>query len=117
SYIVASDNLGPLAGLVAGAALMTDYILTVGCSVSAGIGAVTSAFPSVAPLTVPLGLVVIALIVLGNLRGIREAGTIFAAPTYLFILGMVVMIVLGALHVITAGTSVPESLRGSNYAG
>jgi amino acid transporter len=117
SYIVASDNLGPMAGLVAGAALMTDYILTVAVSVSAGIGAVTSAVPSVERFTVPLGLAVIALIVLGNLRGIKEAGSIFAAPTYLFIFGMIVMIVLGALHVITVGTKVPDSIRNSNYLG
>ncbi|MFN2465809.1 MAG: APC family permease [Candidatus Dormibacteria bacterium] len=117
SYIVASDNLGPLPGLIAGASLMTDYILTVAVSVSAGIGAVVSAVPSIAGLTVPLGLAVIGLIVLGNLRGIKEAGSIFAAPTYLFILGMVAMIILGAFHVFTVGTNVPNSIKASNYTG
>jgi len=68
SYIVASDNLGPVPGLVAGAALMTDYILTVAVSVSAGVEAITSAFPPIASATVPLGLVVILAIMVGNLR-------------------------------------------------
>ncbi|GAC1333046.1 MAG: APC family permease [Candidatus Dormibacteria bacterium] len=117
SYIVASDNLGPLAGLVAGASLMTDYILTVAVSVSAGIGAVVSAIPSLTAFTVPLGLAVIGLIVLANLRGIKEAGTIFTAPTYLFVLGMLVMIALGILHVLTQGTHVEASIRESNYTG
>ncbi|MGI8609868.1 MAG: APC family permease [Candidatus Dormibacteria bacterium] len=117
SYIVASDNLGPLAGLIAGASLMTDYILTVAVSVSAGIGAVVSAFPSMAPYTVPMGLAVIGLIVLANLRGIKEAGTIFTAPTYLFVFGMLVMIAIGAIHVVTQGTHVDVSIRASNYTG
>ena len=117
SYIVASDNLGPVAGLVAGASLMTDYILTVAVSVSAGISAVTSAFDKLAPFTVPLGLAVIALIVLGNLRGLKEAGSIFAAPTYLFILGMFALIIFGVFHWVTQGTAVSPSLRNSNYFG
>jgi amino acid transporter len=117
SYIVASDNLGPIAGLTAGAALMTDYILTVAVSVSAGVGAVTSAFPALASATVPLGLGVILLIVLGNLRGIREAGSIFAAPTYLFIGGMGLLIAGGLFHLATQGAAVPADIRQSNYIG
>ncbi|HEV1997766.1 MAG TPA: APC family permease, partial [Candidatus Dormibacteraeota bacterium] len=117
SYIVASDNLGPVAGLVAGASLMTDYILTVAVSVSAGVSAVTSAFPKITYLTVPMGLAVIGLIVLGNLRGLKEAGSIFAAPTYLFILGMAALILFGIFHAVTTGTAVEPSLRDSNYQG
>jgi len=117
SYIVASDNLGHVPGLVAGASLMTDYILTVAVSVSAGGGAVVSAFPDLRGFIVPLGLLVIALLVLGNLRGIREAGSLFAAPTYLFIAAMGALIVFGIVHVITQGTAVPELLRHSNYIG
>jgi len=117
SYIVASDNLGHVPGLVAGASLMTDYILTVAVSVSAGVGAVVSAFPDLHGFIVPLGLLVIALLVLGNLRGIREAGSLFAAPTYLFIAAMGALIVFGIVHVITQGTAVPELLRHSNYIG
>lgn len=85
SYIVAKDNLGPNYGLVAGAALVTDYILTVAVSVSSGIAAITSAYPQVSPYTVPLCVGVIVLITLSNLRGIRESAGIFALPTYLFI--------------------------------
>ena len=117
SYIVASDNLGHVPGLIAGASLMTDYILTVAVSVSAGVGAVVSAFPGLARYTVPLGLLVIALLVLGNLRGIREAGNLFAAPTYLFIAAMGALIVFGIVHLLTQGTAVPEALRHSNYVG
>jgi amino acid transporter len=117
SYIVASDNLGHVPGLIAGAALMTDYILTVAVSVSAGVGAVTSAEPSLSPYIVPMGLSVIALLVLGNLRGIREAGTIFSLPTYLFILAMVALIIFGIIHLVTQGAAVPETLRHSNYVG
>ena len=107
SYIVASDNLGHVPGLIAAAALMTDYILTVAVSVSAGIGAVTSAFPSMQAYTVPLGVFVILLIVVANLRGIREAGSIFAVPTYLFITATVALIVLGLFHLITQGANTP----------
>ena len=117
SYIVASDNLGHVPGLVAGASLMTDYILTVAVSVSAGVGAVTSAFPALSRFTVPLGLLVIALLVIGNLRGIREAGNLFAVPTYLFILAMAGLVLVGIAHLLTQGTAVPGSLRHSNYVG
>jgi amino acid transporter len=117
SYIVASDNLGHVPGLIAGASLMTDYILTVAVSVSAGVGAVTSAFPGLGRYTVPFGLLVILLLVFGNLRGIREAGTLFAAPTYLFIVAMAALILFGIVHLLTQGTAVPEALRHSNYYG
>jgi amino acid transporter len=85
SYIVARDNLGELPAQIAGASLLTDYILTVAVSISAGIAAITSAFPSLHSLTVPLCLVAIGVIAWGNLRGARESGTIFAIPTYFFI--------------------------------
>ena len=105
SYIVASDNLGPLAGLIAGCALMTSYTLTVAVSVASGVDAVLSAAPSASGFRVQLCLFFIVILMLGNLRGIRESGSIFAAPTYLFILGMVGMVVtilvklaIGDLH-------------------
>ena len=72
SYIVASDALGPQWGLLAGAGLIVDYILTVAVSVAAGVAAVTSAIPSIAPATVPIGLGVIVLLAAGNLRGVRQ---------------------------------------------
>ncbi|WP_258563022.1 APC family permease, partial [Streptomyces phytophilus] len=95
SYIVAGDNLGPVAGLVGAAGLMTDYILTVAVSIASGIAAVTSALPGLMPLRVPLGVLVIAVLLAGNLRGIRQAGTLFAAPTYAFIVAMGALIGYG----------------------
>ena len=95
SYIVASDNLGVLPGLVAAAALLTDYVLTVAVSVAAGVEAMTSAFPELVDARVIIGLVAIALIALGNLRGIRESGNIFAAPTYVFIAALLGLIGIG----------------------
>ncbi|MEV1286969.1 APC family permease [Micromonospora sp. NPDC049679] len=95
SYLVASDNLGPRPALTAAAGLMVDYILTVSVSVASGIAAITSALPTLRPLTVPMGLAVIALLLAGNLRGIRAAGNLFAAPTYAFILAVVVLFGFG----------------------
>jgi amino acid transporter len=95
SYIVASDNLGHVVGLAAAAGLMCDYILTVAVSVSSGIAAVTSAIPSVGDYVVPLGLGVIAVLLYGNLRGVRQAGRVFSIPTYAFILGMLALIAVG----------------------
>ena len=92
SYIVASDNLGHLAGLTAGCALMTSYTLTVAVSVAAGTDNIISAAPGAIPYRVPLCLAFIALLLFGNLRGIRESGSIFAAPTYLFIASMFLMV-------------------------
>jgi amino acid transporter len=95
SYIVASDNLGLHAGLIAAAGLMLDYVLTVAVSVASGVAAVTSAIPSLAPDTVPLGLAVIAILVAGNLRGVRQAGMLFAAPTYMFIVAILLLVAVG----------------------
>jgi amino acid transporter len=96
SYIVASDSLGPLWGLLAGAGLILDYILTVAVSVASGVAAVTSAIPSLTSATVPIGLVVIVLLVAGNLRGVRDAGAAFAGPTYLFV-AAIALVVIGGL--------------------
>jgi amino acid transporter len=100
SYIVASDNLGPLAGLVAGCALMTSYTLTVAVSVAAGTDNIVSAAPAAIPFRVPLCLAFIALLLFGNLRGIRESGSIFAAPTYLFIASMFLMVIVAAVQIV-----------------
>ncbi len=86
AYIVASDNLGTLPGLTAAAALLIDYVLTVAVSVSAGVAAITSIVPSLFPERVLLAVVIVGVLALGNLRGIRESGTIFMAPTYLYLL-------------------------------
>ncbi|MFI5272912.1 MAG: APC family permease [Ktedonobacterales bacterium] len=106
SYIVARENLGNLPGLVAAAALLIDYVLTVSVSVSSGIDALVSAEQPLAPFAVPLGVVCVMLILVVNLRGVRESGTIFAAPTYLFILSFLIMIGAGILHAATSGGGV-----------
>jgi amino acid transporter len=85
AYIVAKDNLGTYAGLIAGAALLIDYVLTVAVSVAAGVAAITSAFPALFDHRIALGVAFIAMITTANLRGIRESGALFAAPTYIFI--------------------------------
>ncbi|HZT09090.1 MAG TPA: APC family permease [Chloroflexota bacterium] len=95
SYIVTKDNLGTWPSLVAASALLIDYVLTVAVSISAGVAAVTSAIPPLLPYTVELAVGFVILITLINLRGVRESGTIFAAPTYLFIGSIVLMLVAG----------------------
>lgn len=95
SYIVAKDNLGLLPGLTAGAALLIDYVLTVAVSVSSGIAALTSAVPSLYGHRVALCLLAVALLLIGNLRGVRESGNIFSLPTYLFIGSILVMNAVG----------------------
>lgn len=95
SYIVATDNLGRVPGLVAAAGLMTDYVLTVAVSVSSGMAAVTSALPQLAGDTVLIGVLVIAVLLAGNLRGVRQAGALFAAPTYAFIIAVTALVAVG----------------------
>jgi amino acid transporter len=96
SYIVAKDNLGTKPALLAAAALLTDYVLTVSVSVAAGIAAILSAFPGqFDDLRVPLGVVAIVFVMLINLRGIRESGTVFAAPTYVFLLTTLAVVAIG----------------------
>jgi amino acid transporter len=113
SYIVANDNLGMLPGLTAAAALLIDYVLTVSVSIAAGVAALTSMVPDWLPLTVPMTIAAVVLIAMANLRGIRESGTIFAAPTYLFVVMMYVLIALGLLRLFTGDFSYtpPPSVR------
>ena len=96
AYIVAKENLGTIPSLVAAASLLIDYVLTVAVSVAAGVAALTSAFPHWVPYRVEIGLGFVALIMVGNLRGIRESGRIFAVPTYFFIVSIMAMLGLGA---------------------
>ncbi|NTU70446.1 MAG: APC family permease [Coriobacteriia bacterium] len=103
SYRVASDNLGTNAGLVAGASLLVDYILTVAVSVSAGTAAVTSAIPAASPYRIEIALAFVALLAVANLRGVKESGGLFAVPTYGFIALMVVTIVVGFFRYTTGG--------------
>ena len=101
SYAVASENLGQLPGLTAAASLLIDYTLTVAVSIAAGIAALTSAFPPLYPYRVELAVAAIVLITVGNLRGIREAGNIFAAPTYLFVASILGLIGIGLWQYLT----------------
>jgi len=95
SYIVAKDNLGEVPALVAGSSLLIDYVLTVAVSISSAVAAIVSAVPSMHKHLVLLGVAFIVLITMLNLRGIRESGSIFAVPTYLFLIGVAAMIIFG----------------------
>ncbi len=108
AYIVARENLGTFAGLVTAAALLIDYVLTVAVSVSAGVEAITSALPYLYDFRVVLGGLAIALVTLINLRGVRESGTVFALPTYLFIVSSIILILVGFWK-LTSGALVPKA--------
>ncbi len=103
SYTVARFNLGASAGLLAAAALLADYILTAAVGISAGVGALVSAVPSLLPHMVPLCLGILVVITVLNLRGLREAGTAFAIPTYIFVGALLITIFAGIFRVIASG--------------
>jgi len=103
SYTVASENLGPFAGLLAAAALMIDYILTVAVGISAGVGALVSAAPSLLPHTLGICLLILLFITIVNLRGLRQAGIVFMVPTYIFIFSLLAAIGVGVFKAIAAG--------------
>ncbi len=109
SYIVSHDNLGQLPGLIAAASLLTDYVLTVSVSISAGVAALTSMVPALYPYRVLLGVAFIGLMMILNLRGVRESGTIFSVPTYIFLVIVLVMIVTGIYKWIATGMPAPTS--------
>ena len=96
SYIVAKDNLGTMPGLVAAASLMIDYVLTVSVSIAAGVQALATLFPSLASYVVPIDVALVIVITIVNLRGVRESGSIFAIPTYIFIGSALLLIAVGA---------------------
>ena len=98
SYVVARDNFGPRIAQVAAVALLIDYVVTVAVQIAAGTAAVASAFPAIGPYVTPISIGVILLMCFGNLRGIREAGKIFALPTYLFSGSVILMIVVGIVR-------------------
>jgi amino acid transporter len=106
AYIVAKDNIGETSALIAAAALLIDYVLTVAVSIAAGVAALTSAFPAwhVSRVEMTLGFVVV--LTFGNLRGIRESGRIFALPTYLFVVSLLALIAVGAWRA-AIGTIIP----------
>ena len=112
AYIVAKDNLGTTPGLIAAAALLVDYVLTVSVSISAGVAAITSAAQGtslawISDHKVFLCLILIAFIAIANLRGVRESGALFAGPTYSFVISFVFMVGYGIVHYLVHPTAVP----------
>lgn len=103
SYTVAHQNLGVFAGLLAASALLIDYTLDAAVGISAGIGALTSAFPELHPRTLSLCLLALVLLTLVNLRGLRENGAVFLLPTYLFLACMFIAIAIGLLKAVASG--------------
>ena len=101
SYVVSRENLGETPSLVAGASLLVDYILTVAVSVSAGVAAITSAFPALRPERVEICLGFIAIMTIANLRGMKESGRLFAGPTYVYILALAALISVGLFRLAT----------------
>ena len=106
AYIVARDNLGELPAQTAAAALLTDYILTVAVSISSGVAQITSAIPTLYPYRVEIAVVLVAFVMLVNLRGVKESGAIFALPTYFFIVMMFFTVVVGLLKYFTGNLGV-----------
>ena len=106
AYVVARENLSPLLGLVAAAALLIDYVMTVAVSTASAIEQIQSIVPAVYDIRIEVAFVSIALITIGNLRGLRESGNIFAIPTYLFLGLAILMVGVGLVHVVT-GTVTP----------
>ena len=114
AYVVSKENIGEMASLVAAASLMVDYILTVAVSISAGVAAIISipSLSGLAPYRVELGVVLILLITLMNMRGIKESGTVFAIPTYLYLLVFAALIIYGLVRSFTGDIghgAVPEA--------
>jgi amino acid transporter len=116
SYTVARENLGHGAGLLAGAALMIDYLLNVAVGISAGIGALVSAVPRLEPHTLVLCLAVLVILTVVNLRGVKEAGSAFIAPTYLFV-GTLAVVILVGLYKVVASAGHPTAVFSLAHAG
>jgi amino acid transporter len=122
AYIVSRDNLGEVPAQVAGAALLTDYILTVAVSISSGVAQITSAFPALFPYRVGIAVGLVLFVMLINLRGVKESGAIFAAPTYFFIIMMFITVIVGLGRYISGSLGVVvdppplETLHGATGA-
>lgn len=108
SYIVAKENLGTIPGVVAGASLLVDYILTVAVSISAAVAAITSALPAASRYIVPMAVGFVLLLAIANLRGVKEAGAIFAGPTFVFIVLIALTVIVGfSRFIFGSGFTVP----------
>ncbi|MGH9061975.1 MAG: amino acid permease, partial [Acidimicrobiales bacterium] len=103
SYVVSRENFGYTTAQIPGAALLCSYTLTVAVSIAAGVDALISAFPVLSPYPVELAVVFVVLLTYGNLRGIREAGRVFAVPTYWFIASMAVVVIAAAVRAVAHG--------------
>jgi len=110
AYTVAKENLGVTPGLVAGSALLIDYVLTVAVSIAAGIAAITSAVPVLYEHRVALCLLALLIILLANLRGVRESAALFAGPVYLFIFSASLLVVSGLIRYVTTGAAATSSM-------
>jgi len=117
SYSVSKRNFGRLMSLVAASALMIDYVMTVAVSTASAIEQVTSAIPELIDERVVLGVLAIALITIGNLRGLREAGNLFAIPTYLFLVSALLMIAIGTVRIVAFGASSDYAADVVNQTG
>jgi amino acid transporter len=117
SYSVSKRNFGWRTSLVAASALMIDYVMTVAVSTSSAVEQIVSAFPGLHDVRVLIAVAAIALITIGNLRGIREAGNIFAIPTYLFVVSALLMIAIGTFRIVVLGEGTPyEAVEASGGA-
>jgi amino acid transporter len=117
AYAVAKENLNPLLGLVAAAALLIDYVMTVAVSTASAIGQIASVLPNLAPVKIEIAVVVIFLITVANLRGLRESGNIFAIPTYAFLGLALLMVGLGLLNIVTGAAHPIETPNAEVFHG
>ena len=116
AYIVARDNLGELPAQIAGAALLTDYILTVAVSISAGVEQITSGFQSLLPYRIEIAVGVIILMTVVNLRGVKESGRVFAVPTYFFLGMMFLTLGIGFFRYFTGTLAVVEGVEAMRHS-
>jgi len=117
AYVVTKDNFGLIPAQVAGVALLTDYVLTVAVSVSAGVAAIIALAPVMAPWRVEMAVAFVVLIAFGNLRGVRESGRLFSIPTYVFIATVLVMIAIGAVRLATGSLTAPTEVLPAGGTG
>ncbi|NCA80302.1 MAG: amino acid permease, partial [Sphingobacteriia bacterium] len=110
AFVVAKENLGIIPGVTAGSALSIDYILTVSVSISSGIDQIVSAIQILEPFRIPLCIVVVILMTIGNLRGIKESARIFSIPTYLFIFSILFMLTVGFIKALNGYTPEPVNI-------
>jgi amino acid transporter len=115
AYIVAKENLGVFAGVTAGAALSIDYIMTVAVSVSSGVAQLASAFLWLKPYIVPVSVLLVILLMIGNLRGIRESSKFFGLPAYLFIFAVLSMVIVGFYKYFTGAPIIEPKVSGDYY--